>query len=68
MRIRAPHAIGCGSATALDVPLFLYRELFDSATRWMAGQARLDRTDAFYWENRTRYIFSYIRERHREHA
>jgi glycosyltransferase involved in cell wall biosynthesis len=50
------------------VPLFLYRELFDSATRWMAGQARLDRTDAFYWENRTRYIFSYIRERHREHA
>ncbi len=50
------------------VPLFLYRELFDSVARWIAGHARLDRTGAFYWENRTRYIFSYIRERHREHA
>jgi glycosyltransferase involved in cell wall biosynthesis len=50
------------------VPLFLYRELLDSVTRWMAGHARLDPSDAFYWENRARYIFSYIRERHREHA
>jgi len=50
------------------VPLFLYRELLDSATRWVADHARRDRTGAFYWENRTRYIFSYIRERHREHA
>ncbi len=54
------------TATLLGVPPFLYREFLGSLSRWLAGHARLDRTGAFYWENRTRYLFSYIRERYRE--
>lgn len=52
----------------LGVPLFLYRQLLDCVGRWLGRQARFDRVGAFYWENRTRYLFSYIRERYREHA
>lgn len=52
----------------LGVPPFLYRELIGSVGRWLAGHARLDGDSAFYWENRARYLYSYIRERHRELA
>jgi hypothetical protein len=48
------------------VPLFLYRELFDTVWRWIGRHARFDRIGAFYWENRARYLLSYIRERYRE--
>jgi glycosyltransferase involved in cell wall biosynthesis len=47
------------------VPLFLYRELTTSAGAWLAALARLDRVAAFYWENRSRYLFHYLRERYR---
>ncbi len=52
--------------TLLGVPPFLYREFFGNLSRWLAGHARFDQRGAFYWENQTRYLFSYIRERYRE--
>jgi cellulose synthase/poly-beta-1,6-N-acetylglucosamine synthase-like glycosyltransferase len=47
----------------LGAPAFLYRELMQSAWQWCASLARLDSTSAFHWENRSRYLFSYLRER-----
>jgi GT2 family glycosyltransferase len=44
-------------------PGFLYRELLQSVVRWLSSAMRLDRVGAFYWENRCRYLFSYLRER-----
>jgi glycosyltransferase involved in cell wall biosynthesis len=49
----------------LGAPAFLYRELLQSAGRWLASAVRLDGASAFYWENRCRYLFSYLRERRR---
>lgn len=53
--------------TLLGVPPFVYREFLGNLSRWLFGHVRLDGSGAFYWENRTRYLFSYIRERYREH-
>jgi glucosyl-dolichyl phosphate glucuronosyltransferase len=49
----------------LGVPGFLYRQLLETAGRWLAATIRRDATLAFHWENRARYLFSYIRERWR---
>lgn len=46
------------------VPAFLYRSLLASLWRWGAGLLRFDAAAAFHWENRSRYLFSYIRERY----
>jgi len=54
--------------TLLGVPPFLYREFLGNLSRWLFGHARFDGRCAFYWENRTRYLFSYIRERYRERS
>jgi hypothetical protein len=50
------------------VPGFVYRELLDSLREYLASVARFDGATAFYWENRLRYLYSYIRERYRERA
>lgn len=49
-------------------PGFLYRQLLHHAIRGVAALIRFDRTAAFYRENRVRYLFSYLRERHRRYA
>jgi GT2 family glycosyltransferase len=49
----------------MGAPAFLYRELLQSGLHWLAAAARLDRGGAFYWENRWRYLASYLRERRR---
>jgi GT2 family glycosyltransferase len=49
----------------LGAPAFLYRELLQSAGQWLASAVRRSSSDAFYWENRFRYLFSYLRERRR---
>jgi glucosyl-dolichyl phosphate glucuronosyltransferase len=49
----------------LGVPAFIYRQLLESAGRWLAATIRRDQTRAFHWENHARYLFSYIRERWR---
>jgi glycosyltransferase involved in cell wall biosynthesis len=54
--------------TLFGTPYFIYRELAASARRWLAGLLRGDETQAFYWENRVRYLLSYVRERRRVHA
>lgn len=48
-------------------PAFLYRQLLESGSRWLSAALRRDATNAFHWENRARYLFSYIRERWRTH-
>ncbi len=45
------------------VPRFLYRDLLLSLRGWLVSLARFDSVTAFYWENRSRYLYSYIRER-----
>jgi glycosyltransferase involved in cell wall biosynthesis len=50
------------------VPHFLYRDLLLSLRGWLASLARFDSVTAFYWENRSRYLFRYIRERLRDRA
>ena len=50
----------------LGVPGFLYRSLLESLKGWLAAAARLDAAAAFYYENRLRYLFTYIRTRYRE--
>jgi glucosyl-dolichyl phosphate glucuronosyltransferase len=47
------------------VPAFLYRQLIESGWHWLSAALRRDATKAFHWENRGRYLFSYIRERWR---
>ncbi len=49
------------------VPAYLYRELFTSVGRGLGALARLRTAPAFYWENRSRYLFTYIRERQAEY-
>lgn len=49
----------------MGAPAFLYRELVQSAGQWLSSVVRRNPGDAFYWENRCRYLFSYLRERHR---
>jgi glycosyltransferase involved in cell wall biosynthesis len=49
----------------LGAPAFLYRELLQSAGQWLANTVRRNHGEAFYWENRCRYLFSYLRERRR---
>lgn len=56
------------SARLFGAPGFLYRQLARHAARCVAASLRFDRTAAFYWENRVRYLFSYLRERHRMYA
>ncbi len=45
-------------------PAFLYRSLLTSLWRWTSALLRFDSASAFHWENRFRYLFSYIRERY----
>ena len=52
----------------LGAPAFLYRELAQSGWRWLTSVARFDTGSAFYWENRWRYLYSYLRERRRSRA
>jgi glycosyltransferase involved in cell wall biosynthesis len=49
----------------MGAPAFLYRELLQSAGEWVSSVVRRNPGDAFYWENRCRYLFSYLRERRR---
>lgn len=51
--------------TIMGAPRFLYRELAGAVWRWGAALARLDSSTAFHWENRARYLASYLRERRR---
>ena len=51
--------------TIAGAPAFLYRELVESALRFVASRVWLDGRSAFYWENRCRYLYHYIRERRR---
>ena len=46
-------------------PGFLYRELAAAIARWILSIVRFDRPAAFHWENRARYLVSYLRERYR---
>jgi cellulose synthase/poly-beta-1,6-N-acetylglucosamine synthase-like glycosyltransferase len=55
-----------GGRRFLGVPAFLYRTLLQSVQRWCISIARFDANAAFYWENRVRYLFNYLRERVRE--
>jgi glycosyltransferase involved in cell wall biosynthesis len=52
----------------LGVPGFLYRNLLASTRGWLTAAARFDGATAFYHENHSRYFFSYICERYREHV
>jgi glycosyltransferase involved in cell wall biosynthesis len=54
--------------TIAGVPAFLYREFLTSALRLASATLRRDRSSAFYWENRCRYLYHYIRERARTRA
>lgn len=48
------------------VPGFIYRSLLASVRGWVVAAAQFDRTATFYYENRCRYLASYIGERLRE--
>ena len=48
------------------VPGFVYRSLLESGRDWLVAAARFNRTETFYYENRCRYLASYIAERLRE--
>lgn len=48
-------------------PGFLYRQLLRHAFLGLRALCRLDGTEAFYRENRVRYLWSYLRERHRSY-
>lgn len=50
--------------TFFGVPAFVYRSLLVSVWHWAVALLRFDSASAFHWENRSRYLFSYIRERH----
>ena len=50
-------------AHVLGVPAFVFRGLLRNLARWIVSAVRVDRTAAFYWENRFRYQLAYIRER-----
>ena len=45
-------------------PAFLYRSLLRSVWGWGTALLRFDSTSAFHYENRFRYLFSYLRERY----
>lgn len=53
-----------GGRTFFGVPGFLYRSLLKSLWHWGAALLQFDSPAAFHWENRSRYLFSYIRERY----
>jgi GT2 family glycosyltransferase len=59
-RLREPNG-----ASIFGAPGFLYRELAMSVRRWAASLLRQDTSAAFQWENRVRYLASYLRERYR---
>lgn len=46
-------------------PAYLYRGLLRSLFRFVASTVRGRRADAFYWENRLRYVLAYLVERYR---
>ena len=50
----------------LGVPGFIYRSFIEDAFKLLSAAARFDRTRTFYYENRCRYLASYIFERLRE--
>jgi cellulose synthase/poly-beta-1,6-N-acetylglucosamine synthase-like glycosyltransferase len=50
----------------LGVPGFVYRAAMRSILGWLRAAVILDSDTAFYYENRFRYFFHYIRERYRE--
>jgi GT2 family glycosyltransferase len=54
-------------APIFGVPGFLYRELLFSIARGLAELVRLNPDAAFYWENRSRYLLSYVGQRRREY-
>jgi glycosyltransferase involved in cell wall biosynthesis len=49
----------------LGAPGFLYRQLAGAFAAWLMSMMRFDTTSAFHWENRARYLWSYLRERMR---
>jgi glycosyltransferase involved in cell wall biosynthesis len=57
-RLREPHG-----RHVLGAPAFLYRQLLQSAGRWILAVVRRDGTRAFHCENHCRCLFSYLRER-----
>jgi glucosyl-dolichyl phosphate glucuronosyltransferase len=59
---------GADAVRLFGVPAYLYREFVTSVARGLGALARFRTAAAFYWENRSRYLFTYIRERIRENA
>jgi glycosyltransferase involved in cell wall biosynthesis len=58
---------GTDAIRLFGVPAYLYREFLTSVARGLGAIARFRTARAFYWENRSRYLFAYIRERQAEH-
>lgn len=58
-RLTTPHG-----RMIFGAPAFLYRSLLGCLWRWGSALLRFDSAAAFHWENRSRYLFSYIRERY----
>ena len=51
--------------TIFGAPGFVYRELAAAIARWTLSMLKFDGASAFHWENRARYLGSYLRERYR---
>jgi glycosyltransferase involved in cell wall biosynthesis len=54
-------------ARLFGVPAFLYAQLASSIGRWLIAKLRLREADAFFHENRVRYLANYVIERWRSH-